>query len=273
FTESSITYNTLFSNGYWEANLTSGANDFFDVVAYPSFVNSEPTILFRSNALNSLVPPENMFVDGSPRTVPNATARDDLDGNDFTARSIFLAIGVPDIALPFTLLSFEVEKREEGVLTFWELRGEDFIQSIQLERSEGFNTFQKVREVSLVPGKGNYTYLDKEARFIPGQRLYYRLKIIDLQGRTRFSAVKEVLVAGSLISIYPNPVSDQLFIRSQTGELNRVEIRNAQGVLVLKRDIRGNQLAVTLSDLPVGMYWVRVQGKDNFQMKKIIIQH
>jgi hypothetical protein len=71
---------------------------------------------------------------------------------------------------------------------------------------------------------------------------------------------------GKLVSLYPNPVRDRLFVKTEN--LQSVEIYNAVGQLVMKT----TEEAVDLSALTDGIYLVRVVCEDAMITQRIVKQ-
>ena len=71
------------------------------------------------------------------------------------------------------------------------------------------------------------------------------------------------------ISIYPNPVSDQLFIENKTGSFNQFSIVNTIGQVVKQESLKqGNNKVETLT-LGSGIYYIIVNGVDGSRSMKI----
>ena len=71
------------------------------------------------------------------------------------------------------------------------------------------------------------------------------------------------------LSVYPNPTSDRLNIASDSS-IEKVEIFNAQGQIVIQRAANADKLSLNISDLTEGTYFVRVQSNNNVGVERII---
>ena len=75
---------------------------------------------------------------------------------------------------------------------------------------------------------------------------------------------------GSLLSIYPNPTNGFLMIESKSTPLSNLVVYNAVGqVVTFVKNIDNQQLRLDMSELPEGMYFLRV---DNYSLRKILIE-
>jgi hypothetical protein len=72
------------------------------------------------------------------------------------------------------------------------------------------------------------------------------------------------------LSVYPNPASDQLTIKS--GKLiKRLQLFNNNGRLLLDKKYNNSVLTIALSDYPVGSYFVRVYRGDGVESRKVLV--
>ena len=57
------------------------------------------------------------------------------------------------------------------------------------------------------------------------------------------------------LSVYPNPVTDKLYLTNHDGDLQTISIFNAAGQLVLQHPVNGNPLIeINVTSLPKGFY-------------------
>jgi hypothetical protein len=76
--------------------------------------------------------------------------------------------------------------------------------------------------------------------------------------------IEDVAAAG--VSIYPNPVRSELFIRSDS-PVRRIEICHLSGIRIAVRELVGQ--SVSLADLPKGIYLVRIATDAGVIVRKI----
>ncbi len=84
-------------------------------------------------------------------------------------------------------------------------------------------------------------------------------------------AVNEVSPA-TAISVFPNPVSELLTVKGLVPGAVNLSLYSPEGKLVLKKipNIENNSFQLDLSFLPVGIYFIYMQGEDWVQVEKII---
>ncbi|MBN8702227.1 MAG: T9SS type A sorting domain-containing protein [Bacteroidetes bacterium] len=74
------------------------------------------------------------------------------------------------------------------------------------------------------------------------------------------------------LSIYPNPATDVLTVKSTLSEIAVITIYNYNGVAVKTAQATEQETKLNISELPGGMYFVEVVGNDYKEIRKIIKQ-
>ena len=72
------------------------------------------------------------------------------------------------------------------------------------------------------------------------------------------------------ISIYPNPVQDELWIDYANSQPFSINIINEMGKIVVSAESSDNKTSVVISDLPGGIYFVRIISDDRVITRKIV---
>jgi hypothetical protein len=170
--------------------------------------------------------------------------------------------------LPLRLLSFtgSINQNNEAKL-HWQTADEVNVLGYEIESSADGIRFTKI---GFVDSKNstyaeNYSYILTQAN----GKVYYRLKMLDIDGRFSYSNI--IILSNNnyrkTITIYPNPVSNTLYIENN-GELKDavVEIIDAAGKILLKQQYGGSlKKAIDISGLPTGVYSVNI-----FNNQKIV---
>jgi hypothetical protein len=84
------------------------------------------------------------------------------------------------------------------------------------------------------------------------------------------TGIKESNIADK-ITVYPNPVSNNLIIKSDEN-INSVEIINIIGQTALRQQATQKDCIIDLQYLPTGIYFLRLQIENSIVTKKIIKQ-
>ncbi len=86
------------------------------------------------------------------------------------------------------------------------------------------------------------------------------------------SGIDDITV--SELVVYPNPVADLLFIKNENSMIKDIEIVDFNGRMCLKQKIEeGNSIIqVSLSEFPLGIYFVKMTGEKGHKTTKVIKQ-
>ncbi len=137
----------------------------------------------------------------------------------------------------------------------WTTAEEVNFSHFELERSADAVNFEKIASIASkslsVNSITNYQYDDFTAKNLN----YYRLKSVDLDGKTAYSNVIEITSGkgDAGYRVYPNPFSGVIFMERKGNNQNvNYEILNANGQLVYKGAFQ-NSVTVPTNDFPAGI--------------------
>ncbi len=202
-----------------------------------------------------------------------STASNGADSNSETLQGV---------ALPIRLLSFHASKADErSVLLQWVTSSEINSDFFDIERSIDGITWESIGSVKAAgysQDQQEYRFLDDALPLIRSEiLLYYRLRLIDTDGRYDFSDIKGVnfrsLPLGEL-SVYPNPAYDMLnidFTGMEVAGSGTIEIYDNSGKSVFSRkgDTQGI-LLLDITDFAAGTYYVNYTGQAGAIRKSFI---
>ncbi len=69
-------------------------------------------------------------------------------------------------------------------------------------------------------------------------------------------------IINSLVEVYPNPVNDELNIKSDAGLYNSMTITNTMGQLISKQQINSGITRLDVRSLPAGIYYLTLRGEN-----------
>jgi fibronectin-binding autotransporter adhesin len=161
--------------------------------------------------------------------------------------------------LPVTLVYFTAVAANGEVKLAWETSAEMNNDHFTIERSADA---LKWEDLQMIAGSGNTAtvsdYSAVDAHPLAGLS-YYRLEQTDRDGKTTFSGIQIIYSDhGPALVMYPNPASSRLSIMSGAN-IKTVRVFSAGG-----QEIRcavaggGNEMSLDVSELPVGVYYVRI---------------
>lgn len=114
-------------------------------------------------------------------------------------------------SLPADLISFTGKYQSGSVLLNWNIANADHFSKFEVERSYDGRNFSTSGTVDYIPGLNGYAF--NETATMSGD-IYYRLKMVDLNGVSKYSRIINVSVPELpvLVSVYPNPAGDYLTV-------------------------------------------------------------
>lgn len=74
------------------------------------------------------------------------------------------------------------------------------------------------------------------------------------------------------ISVYPNPVNGLLFISSNTVNIQRLELYQANGSFKINKHVKGTETSLSLKDMAPGIYFLKIIQESMVFLRKIVIQ-
>lgn len=265
---------------YGSASFTS-ADANFDLInntLLPTAVNSDVKLFNRSNGSGA----------GWALTYNSATALNITPPSalyTFTSPSQFnqqFVIGGNNNPLPIRLISFSAAAEQQDALLSWQTSSAEHTNSFVIERSFDGSLFE---QAGIVMAKGShngfndYSFTDKNIA-LGHSVVFYRLRMLDYDGRTSFSDVRMVSFrnANGSFSVQPNPFSKTLSVQFHAAGAEEVQliISDLLGHVVL-REMHSlhkgfNVLQLDVASLPAGMYLIQCSTGAEVYTQKILKQ-
>jgi len=158
-----------------------------------------------------------------------------------------------------------VAEEEQLVRVSWEMPVSDVELSYQLQHSADGETYETlVDSVEPINWEDNQWVFSIENRAPKKGRNFFRVQVIDQMGRKLYSAAKEIvfLDQSALALLYPNPVTDQLYLEffETYGEVVKLELYSFQGHLLQSATLGEEEFGwqFSLENYVSGLYFVRV---------------
>ncbi|MFI5133183.1 MAG: PQQ-dependent sugar dehydrogenase [Chitinophagales bacterium] len=185
-----------------------------------------------------------------------------------------------NIVLPLQLLSFTGSAQNNTALLKWVTTNEKNVSGFMIERSINGADFKNIGSAT---AKGNsnstneYSYIDYDAANQLSQVVYYRLKMVDVNGSFSYSQVVSVTFTSFYtLLVHPNPVQQILYVHSGKNipKPLRLQLYDLNG-RVLKNELSFlNDFSTDVSMLKSGLYILKLYNGYNteMQIEKIIKQ-
>jgi Secretion system C-terminal sorting domain len=163
--------------------------------------------------------------------------------------------------LPVELTTFKATPRANTVILEWTTASETNNSHFDIEKSSDAKNWSLLGTLS---GRG--TTAIQNQYFFPDENPstgnnYYRLKQVDFDGRFEYSNIVLAKIAHGAADIYPNPVTQELFIPSENAyEGDAVEIYSLQGTLVKTVSVSNNSSTILdCTPLSDGVYLLHIR--------------
>ena len=192
-------------------------------------------------------------------TYLHTKTRLDLTGttvSDFTIANIagsyasdrFRIVFAPAEVLPVTFTSVKAYRQDKNINVEWRVENEMNMKQYEVEKSTDGNQFTTLTvKAASANGGRSAVYVIQDSKPVEGYN-YYRVKSVDINGKTEYSSVVKVLM-GSIkqdITIYPNPITDgmiHLQLMNQPEGKYGLRLVNKVGQVILSRQIIMQQAA------------------------------
>jgi len=177
--------------------------------------------------------------------------------------------------LPIELEYFEAQLFNNAVELTWKTTAEINNDYFTIERSDNGIDFTVV---TTIEGAGNssashlYSYTD--VNILSGIS-YYRLQQTDFDGISKYfnmvSITNEEEVVGSIIDVYPNPNNGNFSISLNSDKTTSYSILDYSGRVVTNGELNSFENNIDISDMPKGVYFLKVGTDDDFSHTTRII--
>ncbi len=181
-----------------------------------------------------------------------------------------------NITLPITLQSFAGQAIKEINQLKWVTSAEMNSSHFELQRSENGMQFTKIAIINAAGNTSIPQYYEYADRGLLPANSYYRLKQVDLDGKTWYSRI--ILIsrdeASYVIAVYPNPTTGKLnLVAGKEMKNARIRIVNTGGQLVAeKTSISGTSYSIDISYLLNGVYFMDVYENSKVIRTRIVKQ-
>ena len=210
---------------------------------------------------------------GGTPGVANTNTSGNVKVNGINSFSPFTFSAATIGVIPVKLNSFTVQKAGNSVNINWSTSVEINSREFAVERSaDGINW----NTIDIVPASGNsqsvryYSSIDMN----PAKGInFYRIRQVDLDNRTEFSATRQVLFQpANEVLITPNPAGDHFNIYLNGNGNAQILVTDISGKLVRKYNSGQNHIIVNSSNLPSGIYYVKVISTAGVRVNRLVIR-
>lgn len=193
---------------------------------------------------------------------------------DSTGTLVFVQ---PAGTVPLTLLNLNAKNLGQQVALSWTTANESNLRNFQIEFSANGINFQTIGSVNARnQAAQQYGFLHLQP--VNGNN-FYRLKMIDTDGRFRYSPIKVISrfnSEGPALLLLPNPVQQQAtLIISKTLGATQIRILDVAGKLMQVIPLVGQSGSITINthQMANGIYLIETDSKVEKAAIKMVVQH
>lgn len=182
-----------------------------------------------------------------------------------------------EAVLPLTLVSLTGKEIAENVNLQWETAYEMQTAAFDIERSLNGVDFVKIGSIAAGTATA-YSYVDSDPG--SGTASFYRLKILDTDGKFTYSPIVSVKRSVSKIAngylVYPNPATESyLYIKPlipDNKEVLQIAVVDLGGRIwythkLTAANLNNGRFKVPIRELPHGVYVLQISGKNGEQVQ------
>ncbi len=183
--------------------------------------------------------------------------------------------------LPVTLVDFNVSNDNKMAVLYWSTAIELNFSHFEIERSLGnANDFISIGTVNAKGNNSSYHFKDDLSFITNAAIVYYRLKMVDIDGGVQYSDIVVLRMGTNTLSAKAFPVPAQSFVNismnAPAGISNlQVYISDMQGRVIKNvgavNITAGQTVAVSLEGLTAGQYIV-VMGNGQYKDRVVIVK-
>jgi len=197
-----------------------------------------------------------------------------------TSFSTFFFSSAILITLPVNLVSFNGELQGGATLLSWRTASEQQTAHFEIERSLNGTTFENIGTVAAAGNSTtaiDYDYTDNQAGNQAAMVIYYRLKIVDIDGNFKYSDIINVSLASiaGKVAVTPNPTDKvaKVTMTASNAGVAKWNIADNSGRVVLQGNNQvqtgNNNFNINVENLAAGLYYLNVSGPGISQKVKL----
>ena len=191
------------------------------------------------------------------------------------ANDRFRIVCTPAVVLPVTFTSVKAYRQDKNINVEWTVENEMNMKQYEAEKSINGTQFATLTVKAATANGGHAAnYVTADVNPVEGYN-YYRIKSVDINGKTAYTNVVKVLM-GSIkqdITIYPNPITDgmiHLQLMNQPEGKYGIRLLNKLGQVMTAQQINhteGSSTEIIKWDINMahGMYQLEVTKPDRTQ--------
>lgn len=181
-------------------------------------------------------------------------------------------IYAPNVPLPLNWISFNAERSHNDVNLSWETAQEENVSHFEVERSINAIDFEKINsQTAKNKLNASYIYKDLTAHLLNTQKVYYRIKQVDIDRNYTYSKVVSVNFGKeSSVQIFPNPAKNTVRIKG-IENFHSVYVIGTLGTILNQLQSISPEV-FDISHLPSGVYMLKLVGNSSTEVVRMVVK-
>ncbi|MBP6025642.1 hypothetical protein [Ferruginibacter sp.] len=172
--------------------------------------------------------------------------------------------------LPLNFLSFSAQKcNTNQVCLTWKTANEQNVSHFEIERSADGINFTTIGTENA--GSNNYYYKDRQPNWA-SKSLYYRIKQVDNDSRSKLSNIVWLKGDNGTVQVYPTLITNTFTVQNNTTQTMWLQLTDATGKTVLVQRLAIGTSVVSTDKLTKGVYFYAVKNTDGENISGCIIK-
>ena len=174
--------------------------------------------------------------------------------------------------LPVHLISFTGNKIDNKINLTWNVANEINFSHYEIERS--FNLTEQFVSIATANinnnASGVYTYHDNIHAYQQNENVYYRLKMIDINGSFSYSNIIRMRLNGlPKLQILNNPVVGNINMSGLNGQ-GQITIFDLSGKALFQRNVQSQAMSIDVSFMASGLYLLKYFNGNKTEILKFL---
>jgi hypothetical protein len=188
-------------------------------------------------------------------------------GDTYTFSNVNLSNGTrftigstSSVTLPLTLISFDAVRQGGTNQLTWRTASEQNTNYFEIENSTDGKQFKAIGRLTAAGNSTTplgYSFVEHA----PAGIVYYRLKMVDKDGKYTYSKVVSVSNEQQLtlpIRVSPNPVVNKAILKGLSGKAVLIKLITIKGEVVLEQKTNQQTVEIDMTSQPAGTYFIQV---------------
>lgn len=180
--------------------------------------------------------------------------------------------------LPVNLISFTGKNTDKGNILEWKTANESNFSHFEIERSplapNGGIASPKFEKIGQKTGNASENYEFHDSTPPTGAGGLYRLRLVDLDGKYRYSKVIFIKnVEKSDFTVFPNPFSNHVSIKNDSNKNLKINLIDITGKELIKPVVSSsNKIDLNTEKIGTGIYFLQIKEGEKVKIQKVIKQ-